>query len=168
MITGFSVHRDRTEAERRGEGFRFFRHALGHHYIFGEHTPGRISVWDDFQATEIDNSQGVGRGIGTPDDLRAHIKGFEDAGVDHVAFIQQGGKNRHEHICEALELFAAEVMPEFHEREAERQRRRDEELAPYIEKAMARKVRMPELADADIPRFTALGKLGGVIPTIQE
>ena len=28
------------------------------------------------------------------------------AGVDQVAFIQQGGRNRHEHICEALELFA--------------------------------------------------------------
>ena len=26
-------------------------------------------------------------------------------------FIQQGGRNKHEHICEALELFAAKVMP---------------------------------------------------------
>ncbi len=44
------------------------------------------------------------------------------AGVDQTVFIQQGGKNRHEHICESLELFAAAVMPEFKEREAERGR----------------------------------------------
>ena len=54
-------------------------------------------------------------------------------------FIQQGGRNRHEHICEALELFAREVMPEFRAREVEREKRKQEELAPYIEKAMARK-----------------------------
>jgi hypothetical protein len=35
--------------------------------------------------------------------LRAHLKSFEDAGVDQVAFIQQGGKNRHDHICQSLQ-----------------------------------------------------------------
>ena len=35
---------------------------------------------------------------------------------------QQAGNNRHEDICESLELFATEVMPEFHEDEAERRR----------------------------------------------
>ena len=29
----------------------------------------------------------------------------------------QAGKNRHEHICEALELFGREVLPEFKERD---------------------------------------------------
>ena len=85
-------------------------------------------------------------GIGTPDDLRTHLRKFETAGVDQVTFIQQAGMNKHEHICEALELFAAEVMPEFKARAAERERAKQRELAPFIEAALARKVKMPALA----------------------
>ena len=32
-----------------------------------------------------------------------------------MILLNQAGRNRHEHICESLELFAAEVMPEFHD-----------------------------------------------------
>jgi len=67
-------------------------------------------------------------GIGTPDEMRTHLRKFADAGVDQVAFIQQGGRNRHEHICEALDLFAREVMPEFKEHEAGRLARKSDEL----------------------------------------
>ena len=97
-------------------------------------------------------------GIGTPDQLRKHLRGFVESGVDQVAFIQQGGRNKHEHICEALELFASDVMPEFKEREAERVRKKAEELAPYVEKAMARKKKMKPLADGEIPTVVALGR----------
>ncbi|MGH7092654.1 MAG: hypothetical protein ACREFB_03865, partial [Stellaceae bacterium] len=31
-----------------------------------------------------------------------------------VILLNQAGNNTHEHICESLELFAREVMPEFH------------------------------------------------------
>ena len=62
-----------------------------------------------------------------------------DAGIDQMIFIQQSGMNRHEHICEAMELFASEVMPALKEGEDERLRRKEEELAPFIEKALARK-----------------------------
>ena len=48
-------------------------------------------------------------------------------------------------------------MPEFHEREAERERRKQEELAPYVEAAMARKQRMRPLADHEIPVHEAYG-----------
>jgi Fe-S oxidoreductase len=74
-----------------------------------------------------------------------------------VIFIQQAGKNRHEHICEALELFATEVMPEFKEHEEERERRKMEELAPFIEQAFARKQRLRELTDDEIPVYPAYG-----------
>jgi alkanesulfonate monooxygenase SsuD/methylene tetrahydromethanopterin reductase-like flavin-dependent oxidoreductase (luciferase family) len=160
MVTGFSVHPDREEAMRRGEdGFRFFGYALGHHYIFGEHKPGRTDIWANFEKARPNlPAAGPNRGIGTPDDLRAHLGAFEASGVDQVAFIQQGGRNKHEHICEALELFARDVMPEFKSREAARQKRKMEELAPYIEKAMARKERMKELTDDEIPSFVALGR----------
>ena len=30
-----------------------------------------------------------------------------------MIFVLQAGRNRHEHICESLELFGAEVLPEF-------------------------------------------------------
>src|SRR6185437_6173782 len=161
MVTGFSVHRDGEEARRRGlDGFRFFGYALGHHYIFGEHKPGRTDIWANFEKARdsLPINPGAG-GIGTPDDLRNHLRKFDDAGVDQVAFIQQGGKNRHEHICEALELFASDVMPEFKDRAAEKQKRKAEKLAPYIEKAFTRKQKMRELSDEEIPNVVALGRM---------
>jgi alkanesulfonate monooxygenase SsuD/methylene tetrahydromethanopterin reductase-like flavin-dependent oxidoreductase (luciferase family) len=160
MVTGFSLHHDRAEAARRGEdGFRFFGYALAHHYIFGEHKPGRTDIWANFEKSRPAlPPAGANRGIGTPDDLRQHLSAFEASGVDQVAFIQQGGRNKHEHICEALELFAREVMPEFKERDAARQQRKAAELAPYVEAAMARKQRMRELAEDEIPTFVALGR----------
>jgi alkanesulfonate monooxygenase SsuD/methylene tetrahydromethanopterin reductase-like flavin-dependent oxidoreductase (luciferase family) len=159
MVTGFSVHRDAEEAIRRGlDGFRFFRFALAHHYITGIHTPGRTDIWKQFEAAREGMDPEMGRGMGTPETLKAHLRGFADAGVDQVIFIQQAGRNRHEHICEALELFAAEVMPEFKAETAERERKKAEDLAPYIAAAMARKQAMPALADADIPTIEALGR----------
>jgi alkanesulfonate monooxygenase SsuD/methylene tetrahydromethanopterin reductase-like flavin-dependent oxidoreductase (luciferase family) len=160
MVTGFSVHQDAEEARKRGlDGFKFFGYALGHHYIFGEHKPGRTDIWKAFEAVKdvMPSNAGAG-GIGTPDTMRKHLRGFEDAGVDQVAFIQQGGRNKHEHICEALELFARDVMPEFKEKAEARQKRKAEELAPYIEQAFARKQKMRELADDEIPTVVALGR----------
>ncbi|MEE8508122.1 MAG: hypothetical protein V3T07_03575, partial [Myxococcota bacterium] len=52
----------------------------------------------------------------------------------------------------------AEVMPEFKAEEEERERRKMEALAPYLEKAMERKRRMPELSDEEIPSYPALGR----------
>ena len=43
------------------------------------------------------------------------------------------------------------MLPEFAPKAAERDRRKAEELAPFVERALARKKRMPALADADIP-----------------
>jgi hypothetical protein len=77
--------------------------------------------------------------------------------VDQTIFIQQGGKNRHEDICESLELFASEVMPEFHGAEAERHARKMADLAPHIEAAFARKDRLKALADDEIPSYPAYG-----------
>ena len=105
----------------------------------------------------MDERMGAG-GIGTPDMLREHLRRFRDAGVDQLTFIQQGGRNRHEHICESLELFANEVMPEFAQGEAERERHKLESLAPYLEQAMGRKAFMQELADDEIPELHALGR----------
>jgi len=66
--------------------------------------------------------------------------------------------NKHEQICESLELFASEVMPKFKVREAGREAKKTKELAPYIEAALAKKKFMSMPDDKDIPVFPALGR----------
>ena len=160
MVTGFSCHEDEEEARRRGEdGFRFFGYGLGHHYIFGTHKPGRTDIWKNFEAARASLPEaGQSRGIGTPDQLRNHLQSFEESGVDQVIFIQQGGRNRHEHICESLELFADKVMPEFKERHERQRQQKLAELAPHLERAMQRKKWMRPLEDDEIPELVALGR----------
>ncbi len=162
MVTSFSVHPDHDEAVRRGlDGFRFFQFALAHHYRFGVHTPGRTDIWAHYEAVRdtvgLDFLGGGTGGIGTPDELRHHLRSFAAAGVDQTVFIQQGGKNRHQHICDALELFAAEVMPEFKVAEAERQAAKDRALAPFVAQAFERKQYLAALADDEIPSIPAYG-----------
>jgi len=162
MVTSFSCHPDQEEALRRGtDGFRFFQFALGHHYNFGQHKPGRSNIWEQYVTVRdklgFEALGGGAGGIGTPDQLREHVRKFADAGVDQAVFIQQGGNNKHEDICEDLELFAGEVMPEFKEKETERLARKADELAPYVEAAFKRKQWMKELTDDEIPRFPAYG-----------
>ena len=50
------------------------------------------------------------------------------------------------------------MRPEFRAREIERDREKREELAPFIEKAMARKKAARPMRDDDIPVFVALGR----------
>ncbi len=161
MVSNFSVHPDRAEAIRRGqEGFEFFSYAVNA-LVAHDVLPGRSNLFADFQKARGNRDEEIiaatraaernANGIGTPADIRDHIEAFQDAGVDQVIFLQQCGRNKHEHICEALELFAAEVMPAFAAQVAEREARKAAELAPFIEAAMARKVRMAPLADDEIP-----------------
>ena len=170
MVTSFGCHKNHDEAVKRmKEGFQFFSYGLGHHYIFGINKPGRTNIWEEFQKNKV-KTQGRSTihqktdsdidtpGIGTPEELSNHLRKFEEAGVDQVTFIQQGGRNKHEHICEALELFASDVMPEFKENEEKREKEKMEELAPYLAQAMERKKWMPQFKDEDIPEVEALGR----------
>jgi hypothetical protein len=160
MVSAFSIHPDRDEAVRRGqEGFGFFGYALAS-LVTQDIVPGRTRIWEAYQRSLRDAAAGApdgaapslhAPGIGTPGDLRDHLLGFEAAGVDQVIFMQQAGRNRHEHICASLELFAAEVRPPFAAQAAEREARKAEELAPFVEAALARKRRMAPLADDAIP-----------------
>jgi alkanesulfonate monooxygenase SsuD/methylene tetrahydromethanopterin reductase-like flavin-dependent oxidoreductase (luciferase family) len=159
MVAGFSCHADGEEARRRGlDGFRFFGYALGHHYIFGEHTPGRTDIWANYEKARdlLPVTPGAG-GIGTPDEITANMARFEAAGLDQVIFLQQGGKNEHAHICASLELFAKAVMPGFKARHAARAARKRAELAPHVERALARKQRRASLREGDIPKIVAIG-----------
>jgi alkanesulfonate monooxygenase SsuD/methylene tetrahydromethanopterin reductase-like flavin-dependent oxidoreductase (luciferase family) len=138
MVTGFMCHEDSATAVAQGlEGFKFFGFALAHYYMTGTHVPGHLSIWEAFKDAPPYPQMPTG-GIGNPDEVRANLEKFEAVGVDQVVFIQQGGRNRHEDICSSLELFAARVQPEFKARHEARERRKAEELAPYVEQAMAR------------------------------
>lgn len=162
MVSAFSLHHDRGEAVRRGqEGFEFFGHAL-RALVTQDNIPGRSTHWQDFQAkraatgrTEVEHGMiedtDSAPGIGTPGDFRDHVASFQEAGVDQIILLQQAGNNPHSEICESLDLFASEVLPEFAAQNAKREATKAEDLAPYIRQAMARKQVMAPLADQDIP-----------------
>ncbi len=169
MVTSFSVHEDPDEAERRGrEGFQFFNYALAHYYIFGSHRPGVTNIWNNFKQVDFDISISPGAygGIGTPETVAQHCRLFEEAGVDQVVFIQQGGNNRHEHIIESMDLFAERVMPEFRNRHAAREARKTEELAPFIDAAFRRKRELlgepPHVEPPDVPSYGKSVAEGGI------
>jgi hypothetical protein len=93
-------------------------------------------------------TKGLRGATGTPDQLREYLRRYEEAGVDQVIFVMQAGRNRHEHICESLELFGREVLPEFAERDDAVVAAKAERLAPAVDAAMARKVdHAPPLPD---------------------
>jgi alkanesulfonate monooxygenase SsuD/methylene tetrahydromethanopterin reductase-like flavin-dependent oxidoreductase (luciferase family) len=160
MVSSFSVHHDRAEAIRRGhEGFEFFGYALNA-LVARDTIPGRTNLWGEYlklrgnrteELAAAANRAPSGSGIGTPDDMRLHLRAFQDSGVDQVIFMQQAGRNKHADICASLDLFAAEVMPEFKAQVDEREHAKAKRLAPHIEAALARKPRMQPLADHEIP-----------------
>ncbi len=160
MVSSFSIHHDRAEAIRRGhEGFEFFGYALNA-LVARDTVPGRTNLWGEYLALRGSRTEDLakaaanapaGGGIGTPEDMRLHLRAFQESGVDQVIFMQQAGRNKHEHICASLELFAAEVMGEFKAQAVEREAAKAKRLKPAIEAALARKVRMKPLADHEIP-----------------
>jgi alkanesulfonate monooxygenase SsuD/methylene tetrahydromethanopterin reductase-like flavin-dependent oxidoreductase (luciferase family) len=156
MVAPFSLHRDRDQAVERGiHGFRFFNYAMGA-LVTKDNVPGRTRLWEDY--VEQARAKPLSRpapGIGTPAEFADLVRAYEESGVDQVIFLQQGGKNRHEHICESLELFAADVLPPFAEQREAREARKAEELAPYVEAALGRKEWMRPLADDEIPPVKA-------------
>jgi alkanesulfonate monooxygenase SsuD/methylene tetrahydromethanopterin reductase-like flavin-dependent oxidoreductase (luciferase family) len=162
VVLPMMCHEDEQTAIDRGlDGGHFFGYSLGHWYVFGEHTLGRTSVYEQFeknrdlfgfrrqtaaQTGQVLGAQLFERGIGslrgavgTPDQLCDLVRSYEEVGVDQIIFVSQAGNNRHEHICESMELFAREVMPEFAERADEREKAKLERLAPAIEAALARR-----------------------------
>lgn len=160
LVSGMSVHEDAQEAIHRGlDGFRFFGYSLGYYGLYGAHRPGRSELWKRFLEVKESLKDNAGNGgIGTPDQVREHLERYEKIGVDQIIFVLQSGANKHEHIMESLKLFAEKVMPDFKKRDAIREEQKRKELAPYIEAALARKRRMPEMAEDEIPVVEAFGR----------
>jgi alkanesulfonate monooxygenase SsuD/methylene tetrahydromethanopterin reductase-like flavin-dependent oxidoreductase (luciferase family) len=162
VVLPMMCHPDEAVAIERGiDGAHFFGYALAHYYVFGEHRPGRTNVYEEFLARRdevglarsvitadraplgvrvLQHGLGSLRGaIGTPAQVRDLCRRYEGAGVDQVVFVLQAGRNRHEHICESLELFGAEVLPEFAERADAVDAARHERLAEAIDAALLRR-----------------------------
>jgi alkanesulfonate monooxygenase SsuD/methylene tetrahydromethanopterin reductase-like flavin-dependent oxidoreductase (luciferase family) len=110
------------EARARADGSTFFQFALRFYNEHGPVVPGTVSLWDEYQtwkAGPAGQKAQHGGLIGAPATIREKLHRFAASNVDQVILLNQAGRNRHEHICAALELFATEVMPEFHAMEPE-------------------------------------------------
>lgn len=175
MVSSFSLHEDRAEAIRRGhEGFEFFGYALNA-LVAHDTVPGRTNLWGEYLAQRGNRTDEIiaasrdgaqSSGIGTPEDMRAHLRALQAAGVDQVIFLQQAGRNRHEHICQSLQLFADTVMAEFRETAAAREKAKQEALQPYIDAALKRKQWMQPLGKDEVPVVRASVKQAQVGGTL--
>ncbi len=162
VVLPFMCHEDEETAIERGiDGAHFFGYSLTHYYVFGKHRPGRTNVWEEFEqnrsefgfARDIVTAdaaplgvnlleQGLGslRGaIGTPKQIEELVERYRAAGVDQIIFVSQAGRNRHEHICESLELFGKTVLPKYAETADAEDAARHERLAPAMASALARR-----------------------------
>lgn len=136
VVSGFMCCESDEEALRKADGWTFFQFALRFYTSHGPVEPGSVNLWEEYlEWKETPKGQQQRRTglIGSPDSLRAKLRKFEASNVDQVILLNQAGNNRHEDIMASLELFAQEVMPEFHGREAEHQDWKRAVLAGEIE-----------------------------------
>jgi alkanesulfonate monooxygenase SsuD/methylene tetrahydromethanopterin reductase-like flavin-dependent oxidoreductase (luciferase family) len=198
VVLPMTLHEDEATAIDRGiDGAHFFGYSLAHFYGMGTHRPGQTVVWDEFLANRDERGfarsivtpdaaplavkimqHGLGslRGaIGTPEQVLDLCRRYQAVGVDQVIFVLQAGPNRHDHICESLELFAERVMPEFARDREQRERAKAERLAPAVERALARRepARPAPAAyvideQADLARAARARRAGGLRERVRE
>ena len=187
VVLPMMLHPDEATAIDRGiDGAHFFGYALGHYYG-GSSAPGRR----DRSLAELPG-QPRGAGL-RPGDRLGHRRAagrppagggarfaarrdrdarrrsselmarYEAAGVDQVMFVLQAGRNRHEHICESIELFAREVLPRFAEGRDAAEAAKADRLAAAVDKALARRAgpRYPAGALSDRRGRRARGRAAG-------
>jgi alkanesulfonate monooxygenase SsuD/methylene tetrahydromethanopterin reductase-like flavin-dependent oxidoreductase (luciferase family) len=164
----FLCNRDAERACRLGKlNSDFFIYSFGHHYIFGEHEPGKTSIHERFSSGRIDVPAVEGTAepaFGTPEDVTRVLRTWEDCGVDQIMTISQSGNQLHEDICESIDLVGRLCLPEFKERDEKRQKAKAARLEPIIEKAMKRK-KAPRLPKNQGPTIIkAVGGIGTTLP----
>jgi alkanesulfonate monooxygenase SsuD/methylene tetrahydromethanopterin reductase-like flavin-dependent oxidoreductase (luciferase family) len=136
IVSMFMCAETDEQAQAMADGATFFQFALRFYNTHGPVEPGTVSLWDEYQewkATPAGQKAQNGGLIGSPETIRRKLRRFEVSNVDQVILLNQAGRNRHEDICSSLELFAAEVMPEFQAREDEHQVWKQAVLAGEIE-----------------------------------
>lgn len=144
LVTYFMCAETDEEARRRADGIPFFQFALQFYSAnrLGKNrerpAPGTVNLWAEYEAWKRHNSEAHARAvsgglIGSPETIRRKLRRFETSNVDQIILLNQAGKNSHEHICASLELFANEVMPEFHANEPAHQAWKQQVLHGDIE-----------------------------------
>lgn len=130
LVSYFMCAKTDEEAQKRAEGLTFFQFALrfyGQSATRERPRAGTVDVWEEFQKWKAANPEAIAmsvRGglVGSPETIRKKLRRFQTSNVDQIILLNQAGKNPHDHICEGLELFAKEVMPEFHAAEPTHQK----------------------------------------------
>ena len=137
LVSGFMCCESDEEALRKADGWTFFQFALRYYASRGAPVaPGAVHLWNEYQSwKETPQARDLRTAglVGSPDTLRRKLRKFEESNIDQVILLNQAGKNTHEDICASLELFAREVMPEFHARESEHQTWKRAVLARELE-----------------------------------
>ncbi|HEX7035548.1 MAG TPA: LLM class flavin-dependent oxidoreductase [Pseudomonadales bacterium] len=124
VVSGFMCCETDDEAWQKADGWTFFQFALQLYNKEGPFEPGKVNFWErylEWKKTPAGQRRTGSELIGSPATIRERLRELEAANVDQVILLNQAGKNTHEDICASLELFAREVMPEFHGREDEHQ-----------------------------------------------
>jgi luciferase family oxidoreductase group 1 len=159
MVSGFMCAETDEEAQAKAAGWTFFVFCLSHYGRHGIPNPGQGNMWEAYQEwRHTPKAQETLRSglIGSPETIRRKLRAFEAANVDQVILLNQAGRTSHEDICASLELFAREVMPEFHARESEHQQWKADVLAGRIvvEDADTEPYRLYAHQNEDIVRLT--------------
>ena len=109
------------EARAKADGATFFQFCLRYYNTADRKRPGpgEVDMWVEYNKWKAANpgqaeSALSGGLIGSPETLRRKLRKFEASNIDQVVLLNQAGRNTHDDICGSLELFAREVMPEFH------------------------------------------------------
>lgn len=136
VVGGFMCCETDEEAWEKADGWTFFQFALQLYNKEGPFEPGTVNFWDKYQEwkqTPAGQKRSGNELIGSPETIRQKLLELAGANVDQVILLNQAGKNTHKDICDSLNLFAREIMPEFHAREGEHQQWKSAVLAGELE-----------------------------------
>ncbi len=124
IVNGFMCAPTDEEAIELAAGWTFFIFSLSYYGRKGVDAPGQGDLWREYQAWRgTEKAQAALRNglIGSPETIRRKLRQFEDAHVDQVILLNQAGKTSDRAIRTSLDLFAREVMPEFHARQPDQE-----------------------------------------------
>ncbi|MGH6956184.1 MAG: LLM class flavin-dependent oxidoreductase [Caulobacteraceae bacterium] len=139
LVSMFMCARTDEEARAKADGATFFQFCLRYYNSpdRARPEPGAVDMWAEYgkwKAANPDQAERALSGglIGSPETIRRKLRKFEASHIDQVILLNQAGRNTHQDICSSLELFAEEVMPEFHANIAEHDAWKAEVMAGRI------------------------------------
>lgn len=126
LVSMFMCARTDEEARAKADGASFFQFCLRFYNTVDRKRPGpgELDMWVEYSKWKAANPEAAEKAlsgglIGSPETLRRKLRKFEQSHIDQVILLNQAGRNTHQDICDSLELFAEEVMPEFHDNVAD-------------------------------------------------